>query len=492
MVAPGSIAVLGGGISGLSAALHLLRRFNSPLTLIEGSHRYGGWIDSHTETILGSPVILEGGPRTLRPSSALLELLVLTNALHLARPMAARSPAMRSRFVHFHGTDGLTALPSKALGALFSPFGRTAIRGTLKDLFTRRTPAKNSDSDESIESFLTRRVQEPDLVNMVSAVVHGIYAADARVLSARVFMGPAYEYGSPVQYVFAPPSTKAKFRPPPEKYPLIDGALVPKTPFSIRGGTGSLTSALHDTISRETRFRGVLRTHVTAIQRRADGIELTLRGEDGTVTRRTFSHVVSALPMPTLQAVLPPRLQAQPVLNQTPYTNVTVVNLVFPRQRTPLHPQGFGYLIPRPASGYTDNTGAGVLGVIFDSCVAPQEADDRVVRMTAMVGGPYYPHLPEPDLSTLLATIGRQLGRREPLPAPLFARAVQAHRCIPTPTVGHLARVKSLKEALQREFQAKLEIVGAAVTGVSVGDCIAGARKAGESWKLPKNEHPKP
>ena len=76
---PDHIAVLGGGISGLTTAFYLGRRFpNTRITLLEQDSRVGGWIQ--TETVDLGPkygkVVLEAGPRTLRPvSKPLLELV---------------------------------------------------------------------------------------------------------------------------------------------------------------------------------------------------------------------------------------------------------------------------------------------------------------------------------------------------------------------------------------------------------------------------------
>jgi oxygen-dependent protoporphyrinogen oxidase len=76
---PSSIAILGGGITGLTAAFHLSRRFpKCQITLIEKRERVGGWIESyhHPVNTNGARVLLEAGPRTLRPKSkALLELV---------------------------------------------------------------------------------------------------------------------------------------------------------------------------------------------------------------------------------------------------------------------------------------------------------------------------------------------------------------------------------------------------------------------------------
>lgn len=79
---PSTIAVLGGGITGLSAAFHLSKRFpSSRLILLEKSDRLGGWIKSKRVRfdIPGGDIgeaVVESGPRTLRPQSkALLELV---------------------------------------------------------------------------------------------------------------------------------------------------------------------------------------------------------------------------------------------------------------------------------------------------------------------------------------------------------------------------------------------------------------------------------
>ena len=81
-MAPTSIAVIGGGISGMSAAFHLSRRFpQASIILLERSAREGGWIRSRRVEVKDNDgnkatMLLEAGPRTLRPNSkAVLELV---------------------------------------------------------------------------------------------------------------------------------------------------------------------------------------------------------------------------------------------------------------------------------------------------------------------------------------------------------------------------------------------------------------------------------
>ena len=78
------ITILGGGLTGLSAAFNLSRRFpSSHITLLEQETRLGGWVRSERVSVHhGRPesatVLLEAGPRTLRPNAkSVLELVRL-------------------------------------------------------------------------------------------------------------------------------------------------------------------------------------------------------------------------------------------------------------------------------------------------------------------------------------------------------------------------------------------------------------------------------
>ena len=80
-VGSSNIAVLGGGVTGLSTAYYLSREFpHAKITLYEGSERLGGWLRSTPVEVEGGTVLFEGGPRTLRASapSALATLEIVS------------------------------------------------------------------------------------------------------------------------------------------------------------------------------------------------------------------------------------------------------------------------------------------------------------------------------------------------------------------------------------------------------------------------------
>lgn len=88
----GHVGVIGGGITGLSTAFHLARRFpNTKITLFE-KKGLGGWLRSEKVKVGNEQVVVESGPRTLRPNSAaLLELVSPNFNLHVNSKLRQRS-----------------------------------------------------------------------------------------------------------------------------------------------------------------------------------------------------------------------------------------------------------------------------------------------------------------------------------------------------------------------------------------------------------------
>ena len=200
------------------------------------------------------------------------------------------------------------------------------------------------------------------------------------------------------------------------------------------------------------------------------------------------SHIVSTLPLPTLQSLL--SNAGLPHLATNPSSSVTVVTFVFASPPSQIHPPGFGYLIPRPKNGYENSTNPeGVLGVVFDSCSldAQDQPRGQITKLTMMIGGPY-PQLPQigdpASLGVLLlGTLERHFGRR--LPRPVHVEVTHRQQCIPVPTPGHLCRMGELRGALEKDpWNGRMEIIGAGVGGVSVGDCVQQGRDVGKNWGL--------
>ncbi|KAJ8953760.1 hypothetical protein NQ318_015416 [Aromia moschata] len=187
-----SKVVLGGGLSGLSAAYYLSKKIPSQnIALIESSNRLGGWIKSN---VLSDGVIFEQGPRTIRPhGEAGANTLSVIEDLGLSDkvvPILLSHPAARNRMIYANGK--LHTLPS-TVGSIFkkqSPFSKPLIRYLLQDLFA---PRKNVP-DEPIYDFVSRRFGQEFADYLISALVCGISAGNSKEISVKFLMKQMFEY----------------------------------------------------------------------------------------------------------------------------------------------------------------------------------------------------------------------------------------------------------------------------------------------------------
>ncbi|KAI0302419.1 hypothetical protein B0F90DRAFT_1837216 [Multifurca ochricompacta] len=591
------VVILGGGITGLSAAFHLARKHpTTQITLIEKSTRFGGWVRSERVEVCDNDgnrgsVLLEAGPRTIRPNSkSILELIHLLDLRSQVLSTPRASPAGQNRFLHIPPTPGLQPLPSSILSAFTLPLGRLVLKSVLAEPFvaanrsrpplttttttTTTTASSRYDEneggeDESIDSFFARRFGDAFARTLGSALVHGIYAADSRRLSVNAAFpalcaSEARGNGSVVWGEIGPPAWfgrvgvavqrwKNKAKGEEVNTEAWDtGAFVEDHEWEARIGAAALLSfrdgmetLVHALVKALRGFSNVTLRIGTAVRRISQ--DETHRGSLEVSCHRFYfyfyficpytcdaklpcvqvylddknsedadavaplkaTHVISTLPLPVLDSIIPsqPSTGALPHLNVNPLSTVTVINLVFApaASETPLHPPGFGYLIPRPEQGYpaaesaSTSSEPGLLGVVFDTASLPEQDDQgqlnsigigvaattttiaaaRFIKLTAMLGGPY-PLLPkEPDalLATVLPLISTQLGGR-PLPAPVHYAVHRNEESIPTYLVGHNARMSELRRALRDQWGDRLKVIGAGVGGVSVADCVKAGRQA--------------
>ncbi|KIK98900.1 hypothetical protein PAXRUDRAFT_133176 [Paxillus rubicundulus Ve08.2h10] len=510
---PESIAVLGGGLTGLSAAFHLSRRFPAAcITVINKDTRFGGWVRSERVKFAftgqsgnqeEAEVLLEAGPRTLRPDArSVLELIHLLNLSSSLITVPKSSAAAKNRFLHIPGSEGIHRIPSSLLDIVTSlkpsnaHLGRILVSSAVKELLKRGNRPPGAE-DESVDEFLSRRFGNEFARVFGSALVHGIYAADSRKLSLRSAFPSLWNTedrgrGSIVAGLLRAPSSVGDL-----SYDLgeLQDKMRDVSVYSFKDGIGTLVNALVKYLREQPNVHmcGGVRIMGLRLNPRNKRLEVTTSSQETLSSR----YVVSALPLHQLRGVLSPAIPI-PHLTANAYSSVTVVSLVFPSPSSSpaLHPDGFGYLVPRGVDGYSAAKGSGILGCVFDSSsTAAQDichSGRGFTKMTVMLGGPYVsptscasfssaPPSPQVDVPTLISELSYQLN--QPLPSPILVKVFSNTRCIPLYSVGHLQRMDDLKRVLASEpWNGRLEVVGAGVGGVSVGDCVEAGRNVGRSW----------
>ncbi|KAJ1304235.1 hypothetical protein OPQ81_005399 [Rhizoctonia solani] len=483
-----TIGVLGGGISGLTTAFYLARYLPTShpakILLFEKSQRLGGWIKSDSVEIpspandaTGScSVVLEAGPRTLRPRS--LDMLELINLLDLESSLILipnSHPAARNRYVHFPET-GLTRLPSGFFSLLTSQISNrrslgTLLPSTLAEFF--KPPNRPSTmTDESFEDFISRRFGPEFARRFGSPLIHGIYAADSRKLSMRATFGQVWDAeergrGSVMKGIFRGMSRASRLR---SEYELGSMSEIMRgvSVYTFRGGMETIVQSLEKFLKKDPRVE--IRTDgcIRAV-RPSEHHNILLETSAGT---KLVSNLVSTLPLSQVSNILAPTHQV-PHLLANPSSTVHVVNLVFPPGDTPIHPPGFGYLIPRPELGY-EWAGNPVLGCVFDSVTS---SSHKPTVVTLMLGGPFPIQSTPLSLDVILSLLATHLGHKC-LPEPISYRYHIQRDCIPTPLVGHLERISEMRQVTERTWGGRLQIIGSGVGGVSLGDCVRDARLA--------------
>lgn len=435
------VAVIGAGITGLSAALELRAR-GAQVTVYDGADRVGGVIT----TLKRDGFLVEAGPTSLTTTRALEELI---DRLGLGDERVAPFSSAKRRFIVRDGQP--VELPSGP-GSLVSTkaLSASAKLRLLREPFV--TAVRGSD-DESVASLVRRRLGDEVLTYLVNPFVAGIYAGDPERLSARHAMPLLFHaerrHGSLIMGGMKEARARA-------------GAVRQKGITSFRDGLSTLPKAMAATLGARVK----LGARVQRVAREGDGwrvhVEQQGRSSDqyhDVVVYAGPAHAINALGFPAeAQSGLAPAAKLR-------HPPITTLALGFRRDQVAHALDGFGLLCPEVEQRT-------VLGVLFSSSVFAGRAPDGQVLVTCFIGGERSPALGTAPLDALLpqvlADLGSLLGVRG---APTFVHHQQWPHAIPQYELGHeavengAARVESALPGLY--------LTGQWRAGVALGDCIA-------------------
>jgi oxygen-dependent protoporphyrinogen oxidase len=434
------IAIIGAGVTGLTAAF-CLKRQGLAVTVYEAGARAGGVIQS----IRKDGFLAENGPSTILETSP--DILQLIRGLNLESRRLYTRPEAVARFV-VRGKQPV-AMPSSQLGIFTSPLLSLGAKfALLREPFI--TPRRDG-AEESIAEFVTRRLNREFLECLIDAMVAGIYAGDTSKLSVRhAFPRLAAletKYGSLIK-------GQMKGARERKKTGQVSRDRAPK--FSFDEGLQVLT----DTLATQVDVK--YNTPVTRLAKIADGWRITTSA--GEAEHSAIVYCGTAFRLAELQITTDKPIDVS-LFSEIRYPPVASVVLGFRREDV-VHPcQGFGMLIPK-IEGFK------ILGTIFSSALFPNRAPAGHVLLSSYVGGERNPALaalpPDElvkitceDLAALLGVKGR----------PVFQYTALYPRAIPQYNVGY----GKFKDRLN-EIEASapgLFFAGHFRDGVSLGDSIA-------------------
>lgn len=444
-----SVAIIGAGITGLTAAFYLKRKGLS-VTLYEAAPRPGGVIQS----VRRDGFLAESGPNTILETSP--EIPQLIRDANLAGRQLFSHPEAEARYI-VRGGQAL-AMPSSQLGIFTSKLlSAKAKLALLREPFV---PPRRDGQEETVAQFVTRRLSAEFLERMVDALVAGIYAGDPCKLSVQQALPrlAALEtrYGSLI---------KGQIRGARERKKSGQVARDRAPKFSFDEGL----QVLPDTLAAQLGDDLKLNSPVTRLRQSENRWRLTASNGEADYDAVIYCGTAYRLAELQITAGTPLDLSA---FSQIRYASVASVVLGFRRSDVAHGCQGFGMLIPK-IEGFK------ILGTIFSSALFPNRAPAGHVLLSSYVGGERYPELaalpPDELVRLTCADLQTLLGARG---QPVFQHTALYPKAIPQYNLGY-AKFKELMNEIEAGARG-LFFAGHFRDGVSLGDSItAGCKIAG-------------
>jgi protoporphyrinogen/coproporphyrinogen III oxidase len=453
------LAVIGGGISGLSAAykLHCETKDLQPppeILLFEGSPRLGGCISTYNL----DDTILELGPDSfITEKPAALELC---KRLGITDRLVETDPKHRRTFVANNNKlvplpEGfLMMAPTQMLPMLNSPlFTWDAKLRMLTEPFVARAP---KDADESLTQFVERRLGKEVLDKVVQPLVGGIYTADPDKLSIRAALPRMVQleqqYGSLVKGLSLSKKNKNESG---ARYGMF---------VTFDEGIGVLVNSLVSNLPP-----GSVRTHsmVSKIRQQGNAWELEffdgkLMAVDGVVVATSAFHASDIV------ADLDGTLSSD--LSKIDYSSSAVLNLIYRRTDIPHPLNGFGFVVPRTEKRT-------ILACSFTSVKWPDRAPQDKTLLRVFVGGALQPdvyNLADEEIECLMwEDLHTYLGIKA---LPLLSVISRFPRSMPQYNVGHVGLVEKIDASIAK--YPGLALAGNAYRGVGIPDCVASGEAA--------------
>jgi protoporphyrinogen/coproporphyrinogen III oxidase len=452
------IAIIGGGISGLTAAFTLEehRRTGAvDYTLYESSPHLGGVL--RTEHIDGC--VVEAGPDsfiTEKPWAA-----DLCRALGLGDQLIGSNDSDRKTYILLHGRlipmpDGLMFMvPTKILPTGLSPlFSLTTKLRMAQELLH---PPRAAGADESVASLVERHYGAEMVDRLADPLLSGIYGGEAASLSVRAVLPRFAEmertHGSLGRAMLA---ARNRMSHPADQ---------PAPPLftSLKNGMQQLVETL---VPRLNASSLATKTSVQSIHLEAGGwtVSAGLKSDH-------FDAVILAVPTHAaaqLLSISSPQLSAE--LSAINYTSSITIGLGYNRQVRQSLPPGFGFLVPR-------SEGKRLLAATFVHNKFPRRAPEDRALLRCFFAGSNAENLWPLSDDAIVAVVRNELQQILGLRAePLFARVYKWKSAMAQYGVGHLERLDRIQRL--RQQLPKLALAGNGYRGIGIPDCIRSAQEA--------------
>lgn len=456
------VIVVGGGITGLSAAYYLQKEAAQKslpieVLLIEASDRVGGVI----HTVKKDGFVIEKGPDSIiaRKTSGIQLIEELGLKDKVISNIAGKSYILVKGKLHTMPEGSFMGIPTRvtpfAVSGLFSPLGK--LRAAADFVLPKGAPI----TDQSLGGFFRRRLGNEVVENLIEPLLAGIYAGDIDNLSLMSLFPNFYEMEQEHRSLVV--GLKKTMPKPPKP---AGGA---KKQPARKGMFISLTTGLEEiVIQLEKRLAGsiVKGTGVTEIAQHNDGYQVTLA--NGSV--EMADSVIVATDHFHAQQMLS-KYSFMDVFKAMPATSVANVAMAFPKSAIKKDIDGSGFVVSRnsdfriTACTWTHKKWPGSTpeGMALLRCYVGKPDDQAAVNMS------------DAEIVKLVLTdLNKTMNITE---EPLFHVITRWNKSMPQYTVGHKERMAKVKSSLAAELPG-VYLAGSSFEGVGIPDCISQGKGA--------------
>ncbi|MEC8553408.1 MAG: protoporphyrinogen oxidase [Planctomycetota bacterium] len=466
------MAIIGGGISGLAAALELTKgKYDCQLTLFESRPRLGGVLETDRE---GAYLIERSADNfaTLQPA-----------ALELTREFASvdglLQPEAENRLAQVLHRERIEPVPAGF--SLMQPTKLSSILGTgalsptgkLRLLYEYFVPRRTEELDESLESFATRRLGKEAFTNLIEPIVAGIFTADPAKLSMRAalpqFVEMERKHGGLIRASLAAKKSNAA-----DLAKKASGARYEQF-RAPRFGMSDWVSQLGQKLPNES-LR--LNCEVDSVTKSADGYQIKYQSVacklgNALQTSELFDSIVLATPASATARLLRP---LQPAASEEiagiHYASSVIVAMVVPRDEILGNVNAFGLIVP-------SKEGREVLAISYSSNKYAGRVPRNELLLRMFFGGAMNPEFCELDDEAVLRAARQELTEvlRWRGKAPKTENVIRWPNAMPQYELGHVEKVQRVRH-LMKTGCPQIELCGAAYTGVGIPQCVQSGRQA--------------
>ncbi|MEX0985173.1 MAG: protoporphyrinogen oxidase [Actinomycetota bacterium] len=446
---PRRVAVIGGGVSGLTTA-YRLREAGVDVVVLEASARPGGKLAE----------VEVGGLRL--PAGADAFVARKPWAVDLCRELGLQMESPTASGAWLWTTEGLRPYPSDtAFGIPGDPgtvlkwpgLTRRGRRRALGDLLKRK---RKDGADETLGALLRRRLGDEATDRAIAPLLGGLFAGDVDRLSARATF-PELQAWEASQGSLIRGAQAARRQ---AKRGADPGPMFRRPRPGAHALTDALAAALTDRLRLNSRVIGLAAEP-------GGGWRLHVDGAGGLAA----DAVVLAVPAAHARALLDPvAREAADDLAQIRAVSTGVALLVYAEQTADALPEGTGFVVPRGAAPFT--------AVTWLSSKWPDPAFGTRAVLRCFVGADGEDDVLDAEDADIVQACCRHLAALLPLPpAAEHTAVVRWPGSMPQYEVGHLERV----ERIRRHLPAGVVVTGQPYDGVGVADCVRAAGEAAET-----------